>query len=160
MEEKMETTQTERQLINLIAADRLYVPVSSLDGKLKRMRPKLAQAVEMPTTCYDGERVHVRVVEDETMKARGMKEGIEMFQRQYPAQGRILQGMIQETRADKEKNLYFGMNPDCRLNAEDYVQVMQDLGFNERQAIEFYPVLMDVSRRLSRTRVEERSILI
>jgi len=154
------TNQTERQLINLIAADRLFVPISSLDGKLKRMRPKLAQAVEIPGDSYSGERVYARVETDTTSKARGMKEGIEKFQNQYPAHGAILQDMIQETRQEKETNLYFGMNQDCRLNAEDYMQVMSSLGFNERQAIEFYPTLMDVSRRLSRTRTEERSILI
>lgn len=36
---------TERQLIELIATDRIEMPISSMSGKLKRQKPKLAQAV-------------------------------------------------------------------------------------------------------------------
>lgn len=153
-------TNTEKQLLDLIAADRIFVPLSSLDGKLKRMRPKLARAVQMPEKTYEGERVYARVEEATTLKARGMKEGIAMFKENYPEYGQVLQDMIDFKRDEKEVNLYFGMHEGCRLNAEDYMQVMQSLGFNERQSVEFYPTLMDVSRRISRARSEERSILI
>ena len=29
----------ERSVIALVSADRMYIPISSLDGKLKRMKP-------------------------------------------------------------------------------------------------------------------------
>ena len=35
----------ERQIIQLIATDRIDIPISSMSGKLKRRKPKLAEAV-------------------------------------------------------------------------------------------------------------------
>jgi hypothetical protein len=52
------------------------------------------------------------------------------------------------------------MNPNCRLTADDYMNVMSDLGFTEATARTLYPELMDVSRKMSRQRDEERSILV
>jgi len=156
----MTNETTERQIIDLVAADRLYRPVSSLGGKLERMRPKLAALVSFPGTDFQGERVYVRVETGTTTKAKGMRAAIEQFSAEYPAHGAVLQEMIATQREERETNLYFGVRPGCRLDAKDYMQVMQNLGFNERQAIELYPTLMDVSRRIARDRDEERSILI
>ena len=154
------TEQLERQIIALVAADRFDIPVSSLSGKLKRMKPKLAQAVALPTDTYFGDRVYARVETDETMKARGMREGIEMFEAEFPRHGKILRGYIEEQRAQKEVNMYFGVNPGCRLTADDYLGVMANLGFAETQARSLYGTLIDVSRNLASKRQEERSILI
>jgi hypothetical protein len=163
MEEKNmanETNETERRIIDLIAADRLYRPVSSLGGKLERMRPKLAALVSFAGDSFQGERVYARVETGVTTKSKGMRTAIEQFASEYPVQGAVLKEMIAEQRQERETNLYFGINSGCRLDSRDYMQVMANLGFNERQAIELYPALMDVSRRIAKERDEERSILI
>ena len=152
----------ERQIIELVASDRIDIPISSLSGKLKRMKPKLAKAFDLAEYKGDfvGERVYARVVEDETLKARGMKEGIELFCGQYPRYGQILKGYIEEQRAIKEVNMYFGVNSGSKLTSDDYVGIMKNLGFSEAGAKNLYPELMDVSRKISRKRDEERSILV
>ena len=152
---------TERQIIDLIAADRIGIPLSSLDGKIKRMKPKLAENVYVKD-AFKGERVYARLeTDDVTAKARTMKEGIATFSEQYPRYGKILEGMIAEERQARETNLYFGVNEGCRLTADDYLNVMQNLGFTEAGARSTYPVLMDVSRRISKARDgEERSIML
>lgn len=150
----------ERQIIETIATDRIYIPVSSMDGKLKRTREKLAKTIELDGDHFKGDRVYARVEEDETMKARGMKEGIENFSQEYPRYGKILRGMIEEERAKREINLYFGVNNGCKLTADDYMGVLTGLGFSGQHVETLYQELMKVSRSLSRKRDEERSILI
>ena len=83
------TETLERQLIEVIATDRIDKPISSMSGKLKRRKPKLAQAVELPNDKYQGERVWARIDEEDKQKARGMKEGVEKFEEQFPKYGRI-----------------------------------------------------------------------
>ncbi|MEK6859676.1 MAG: hypothetical protein AABX54_02570 [Nanoarchaeota archaeon] len=157
----MTDTNAEQGLIKLIATDRIEIPISSMSGKLKRQKPEIAREVACGFNVrYNGERVYARVVEDDKMKARGMKEGIESFKEQYPKYGQILQELIDEERASREKHLYFGMKDECRITADDYREVMTNLGFTPAMAEELYPALMDVSRKLSRQRGEERSILI
>ena len=56
--------------------------------------------------------------------------------------------------------MYFGMHEGKRLTESDYMGVMTGLGFTEGTARSLYPELMDVSRKLSRKRGEERRILI
>lgn len=155
------TQELERQLINLIAADRIGMPIKSLAGKIDRMKPKLAAGIILPGNEYQGERVHARVETETVQKAKKMSAAIDQFKREYPQQGEVLQGMIDEQRSERETALYFGVNVNCKLSAQDYMEVMGNLGFNERNAIQLYPVLMDASRKLSRARdYEERSILI
>jgi hypothetical protein len=154
------TEESERRIIDLIAADRLYRPVSSLGGKLERMRPRLASLVSFPGGEFVGDRVYARIETGMTTKAKGMRQAIDQFSREYPVHGVVLKEMIESQRQERETNLYFGTNPGCRLDAQDYMQVMRNLGFIDRQAIEFYPSLMDVSRRIAKSRDEERSILI
>lgn len=149
----------ERQVIELIAADRLDVPISSMSGKLKRMKPKLAKDIEIDE-FFEGNRSYARIEEDDRLKARGMKEGIEVFEKEYPKHGKILRDYIEEQRELREKHMYFGMKPDCRLTADDYLGIMKDLGFSDGMARNLYPELMEVSRKISRTRDEERSVLI
>ena len=104
--------------------------------------------------------MYARVEDEDKMKARGMKSGIEVFSEEYPRHGKILKGMIEHERAKTETHLYFGMYEGCRLTSDDYMGVMEDLGFSETRAKEFYPELMNVSRNLSKKRDEERSVLI
>lgn len=150
----------ERQVIELIAADRAYIPISSMDGKLKRMRVKLAQDIAVPNGQYNGERVYARLDDDDQMKARGIKEGIEAFEQKYPQQGAELRGLIEEKRMERETHLYFGINSGCRLTAEDYLGVMSNLGFTESQARTLYNPLIETSRAIAKKRDEERSVMI
>jgi len=155
------TEKLERQIIQLIATDRIYIPISSMDSKLKRQRTKVAKNVRIPEEKFEGDRVYARVeTDDVTLKARTMSEAVEKFSEAYPRHGKILAGLIEETRASKETNLYFGVNEGCRLTADDYMDVMTNLGFTEATAASLYPELMDISRNMSRKRDEERSILV
>jgi hypothetical protein len=154
------TNQLESKLIGLIAADRIDIPISSMSGKLKRLKPKLAAGIALPGKSYFGERVYGRVEEEDKMKARTASEAIEEFAEKYPSHGRVLRGMIAERRLEREAHLYFGVNEGCRLTADDYMGVMTNLGFTPATAASLYPELMDISRKLSRKRDEERSILI
>lgn len=152
----------ERSVIQLVAADRIDIPISSISGKLKRMKPKLALAVDIgdESKPYKGERVYARVEKENEMKARGMRDGIEEFSRRYPQYGKILEGIIAEQREWRETHLYFGMRDGCRLTADDYLGVMTDLGFTPARSEGLYAELMEVSRNLSRKRDEERSVML
>jgi len=159
------TEELEQQIIQLIATDRLDIPISSMSGKLKRQKPKLAQAVDLSEFDgeYYGNRVYARVASEDTMKARGMKDAIEEFAQQYPRHGDILKGMIAEQRAVRETSLYFGVNEGKRLTSDDYMSVMESLGFSQTTAERLYPELIETSRTLSKRKSradEERSILI
>lgn len=157
----MVNQQLEGQLIELVATDRIEIPISSMSGKLKRQKPELAREVaEGLKGRYSGERVYARVVCEDKLKARGMREGVDAFSRDYPAYGALLHGYIEGQRAMSEKHLYFGMRDGCRITADDYREVMTNLGFTPAMAEQLYPALMDVSRKLSRQRGEERSILV
>jgi hypothetical protein len=153
----------ERQLIEIVALDRIDKPISSMSGKIKRRKPELARAVDLFDfkNHYDGDRVWARIQYDDKLLARGMKEGIEKFESQFPKYGRILRGYIEEQRTIRETHLYFGMQNNCRITSKDYLGIMQDLGFSRSISERLYPELMEISRRLSKKRNEtERSILI
>lgn len=152
--------QLERQLIGLIAVDRLDIPISSMSGKLKRMKPKLASAVDLPRGSFYGERAYARVEAEDRLKARTMSEAVTEFCEAYPTPGRALTQMIEDKRAVSETHLYFGMNEGCRLTADDYLGVMADLGFSESQARALYEPLMDASRSIAKKRYEERSVML
>src|SRR3989344_1022782 len=155
------TENIEDKIITLIATDRIDIPISSMSGKLKRAKPKLAKGIaEDISGRYEGSRVYARIENEDEMKARGMKEGIELFSNEFPKYGTILRGLIEEQRALRETHLYFGVNSGCRLTADDYMGVITGLGFSEARSRELYPDLMDASRSISRKREEERSVLI
>ena len=87
----------EQQVISLIAMDRLHIPISSMSGKLKRRQPKQAKSIKLEKS-YSGERVYARVEEEDLNKARGVKEGIKMFEEQFPKYASILKGFIEANR--------------------------------------------------------------
>lgn len=154
------TEQLEKQLLSLIAADRVEIPISSMSGKLKRMKPKIANAITLPGADYSGERVYARVEVEDKLKARSMSEAVDDFCTEHPVYGQVLTQMIEDKRAQKETHLYFGMNAGCRLTADDYLGVMTNLGFTEAQARNLYEPLIETSRKISKKRDEERSIII
>ncbi|MDO8556357.1 MAG: hypothetical protein Q7R96_04265 [Nanoarchaeota archaeon] len=152
----------ERQVIELIATDRIDIPISSMSGKLKRAKPKLAQGISLAEydNAFTGERVYARIESEDVEKARGTREGIDAFSQKFPNYGKILEGLIQEKRKERETHLYFGINEGRRLTSGDYMGVMKNLGFSEARAEGLYQELMGVSRTLSRQRDEERSVLL
>ncbi|GBE19668.1 hypothetical protein BMS3Abin17_00393 [archaeon BMS3Abin17] len=155
------TQNIERQIIELIATDRIYIPISSMNGKLYRTRPKLGKALGLSEgDSFEGERVCTRVEEGEQLKARTMKEAIDKFCEEYTRHGKILRGYIEEKRDEREVNLTFGMNEGCRLTEVDYMSVMKNLGYTDALAQKTLPGILDYSRRLSKKRDEERSVLI
>lgn len=158
----MVNEQLERQVLELVAADRLFIPVSSMDNKLKRRREKMAGTIELPgSRTYRGERVFAKTEDSDKMKARTMKEAVSAFVEQYPRHGKVLQGMIAEKRLQRETHLYYGVKDGCRLTSDDYLNVMKDLGFGPESAKSLYHELIEVSRNLSRKRAEgKRSILV
>lgn len=153
---------TEQQVIQLVATDRIEIPISSMSGKLKRNKPKMAQAIAMPESgVYRGERVYARVEEEDLMKARTLKDAVREFGEKYPTHGKILAGMVAEQRLKRETHMYFGTNEGSKLTADDYMGVMTDLGFTETRARDLYPELMNVSRNIRKKRQEtERSVMI
>ncbi len=152
----------ERQIIELVAMDRIEIPISSLSGKLKRQKPKLAGDIDLSEYegKYLGERCYARIESEDLQKARGMKEGIDEFSKRHPRYGAELQSLIDEKRDERETHLYFGLNDGCRLSDSDYIGVMKSLGYTEAGAQSLYPALMETSRKISRKRDEERRILI
>lgn len=153
----------ERQIIELIATDRIHIPISSMEGKLKRQKPKIAKEIDLSEhdDNFVGERVYARIeTDDTTQKARSMSEAVNRFAEKYSRHGKILKGMIEETRQAKESNLYFGINSGCRLTTDDYLGVLTNLGFSDVRARGLYEDLIAISRNLSKKRDEERSILI
>ena len=154
--------ELERQIIEVVATDRIGIPIKSVSGKLDRAKPKLAKGVDLSEydDDFQGERVYARIEENGVMKARGMRNAIDLFSREYPRHGKILSGLIAEQRQLSETHFYFGMQEGCRLTADDYLSVMTNLGFTENTAKRLYPELMDISHKMRRKRQEERSILI
>jgi hypothetical protein len=154
----------ERQIIKVIATDRISMPISSINGKLNRQKPKLAKSIDLDDygNEFVGSRVYARVeTDDVTAKARTITQALNEFAEKYPRHGKILYGLIEEKRQDKESNLYFGMNCGCKLTADDYMTVMTGLGFTEKTSSALYPELMYISRRMSKKKQDqERSILI
>ena len=154
--------ELEQKVKELVAMDRIYRPLSSMAHKLEKRRPKLARAIDLSKykRGFVGERFYARLETDDKHKAKGMREGIAKFVKQFPREGKILEGYIAEQRKLTETQLYFGVNDGCKLTADDYMAVMADLGFSPVGAKRLYPELMNVSRNLARRRKEtERSIL-
>jgi hypothetical protein len=152
----------ENKVLSLIAQDRLHIPLSSLDQKLKRSKTKEAKdiASKLGSSRFVGERLYAFVESEDKDRARGMKEAFAEFSAEFPKYGAILAGKIAEKRTVAEEHLYFGVNPGCRLTADDYMEVMTDLGLSENTARSLYPDLMDVSRKLAKARSEDRSIIV
>ena len=152
----------EEEIIDLISADRMYIAISSMDGKLKRLRPKLAGCIDLKeyNNNFIGERVYARIVSEDKKSAREVREGIEKFKKEFPEQGETLEKYIKEQRTKRERYLYFGTNSECKLTKEDYLNVMKSMGFTDFSAIRLYPELLETSRALSKKRNKERSLLI
>ncbi len=154
----------EEQIIKLVAQDRIEIPLSSMYQKLKKAKKGhaqgLASKLDEDSKEFEGTRVFAYTTEEDKERARGMKEAVAEFCTEFPKYGTILKGKIAEKRVRSEEHLYFGVNPGSRLTADDYMEVMQSIGLSEGTARSLYPELMDISRKLSRSRDEERSVIV
>jgi hypothetical protein len=152
----------EKEIISLIARDRLEIPLSSMYQKIRKIKSSSAKNIAeiLRKTRFSGERTYAFTEDEDKERARGMKEAVSEFCQEFPKYGKILEGKISEKRTIAEKHLYFGVNLGCRLTTEDYVGVMQSLGLSEQTARNLYPELLTVSRKLAKEREEERSIII
>src|SRR3989344_1965558 len=128
----------ESEIIQLIARDRLEIPLSSMYQKVKRVKKKDAGnlAEKLGSAQFAGERTYAFVESEDKERARGMKEAI------------------------AEEHLYFGVNPGCRLTTDDYITALQSTGLSEKVSRELYPDLIKVSRKLAKASEEKRSVIV
>jgi len=162
---KEEKKKMEQQIIALIAKDRLEIPLSSMYQKIKKAKAKDAKGLaelikESEGHEFESARTYAHVDKEDKEKARGMKEAVAEFAKEFPKYGSILLGKIAEKRVIAEEHLYFGVNPGCRLTTEDYLTILQSTGLSEGTARAMYPDLINVSRKLARSREEERSTIV
>ncbi|MEK6825941.1 MAG: hypothetical protein AABY00_04095 [Nanoarchaeota archaeon] len=155
----------ECEFIELIARDRLEIPLSSMYQKMKKAKKELAQGLagrvkELDGAELEGERVYAHIDREDKEKARGMKEAVAEFAQEHPRYGAILLKKVAEKRKFAEEHLYFGVNTGCRLTTDDYITVMRSLGLSEGVARNLYPDLIHVSRKLAKAREEERRIIV
>ena len=152
----------ESKIIELVARDRIEVPLSSMDQKLRRTRLSLGKelAEDVRDNDFQSERTFAYVTTEDKDRARGMKEAVAEFTEEHPKYGAILKGKIAEKRVSREEHLYFGMQPDKRLTSDDYMGVMQEIGISSGVARSLYPDLMNVSRKLANARQEDRSVIV
>jgi hypothetical protein len=146
--------KTEQQLLALVAADRLHMPVSSMVSRIGTRRKNFLADLDLGKSGnYDGERVYARTESEDLEKARGTRDGIDEFAKRYPKYGKILNGLIEEKRTEKETHLYFGMNEGSRLTKADYMSVMNSLDYAPKLAEALYGPLMELSRDLAEKRI-------
>ena len=152
----------EQNIIQLIAQDRLEIPLSSMYQKVKKDKQSHAKSLaeRLDGRSFTGERTYASVTREDKERARGLKEAVAEFAAEFPKYGRILLGKVAEKRVLAEQHLYFGVNNGCRLTTDDYVGVLQSLGLSETAARNLYPSLINVSRKLEKEREEERSVIV
>ena len=86
------TNELEKQIINIVATDRLYVPSSSFDGKLERSRKKIGKSLELSEDFYQGDRVYARIEIVNKHRSKDLRAGVEEFCSEHPQYGKILNG--------------------------------------------------------------------
>jgi hypothetical protein len=158
-----EKTEPEKLVRKLVAMNDLRIPFSSLYQKNKKIEKEYALGISnyVGQNADFGNSVSANVEKTEKQKARGMEEGIEEFSKQYPRYGNILKGLIDEKRAKKEVYLNYCVNLGYKLNDNEYVSVMRDLGLTDEEAGIMFPKLMGISARLKKKQKEGlREILI
>ncbi|MBI2046707.1 hypothetical protein HYT26_00890, partial [Candidatus Pacearchaeota archaeon] len=97
----------------------------------------------------------------EEMKARTQNEGIDEFCKKYPQYGKILNGLIEEKRMGRCNYLVYRLKEGYKLSEEDYVKVIRDLGFDEREAAAIYSHILSYSERVGKAgESNERTILL
>jgi len=156
-------TEQEKIVRKLVAINNLKVPLSSLYQKAKKIENEFALGIQnyVLQKADFGNSIQAFVEDEEKQKARGMREGISEFEKQFPRYGRILNGLIEEKRTEREIYLKYGLNDGYTLADSEYVSVMRDIGLSDSEAAHVFPELMNASYRLQKKKKEGlRSILI
>lgn len=144
----VQRTELETSVRKMVALDILSKPLSSLGQKAGRRRDKLAGEIAEVLPCGDLERVfaYTKITEEE--KARTLRDGIAVFNKEYPKYGKILEGCIEEKRVQKNEHLVYGVRQGWSLGVNEYRGVMRDLGLSAIEADSMYPHLVELSDRL------------
>jgi hypothetical protein len=160
----VERTEVEKLTRRLIASDILYRPLKSLGEKGVRRLDRVASNISdlLKDDSEMGERVTAKIeYRDEEEKARTLNEGIKEFSKKYPKYGSILEELIEEKRSKHNKYLVYKLNEGFKLGEDDYLSVMEDLGFERREASSLYPHIISFSERIGKSDIYgERNILL
>jgi predicted solute-binding protein len=159
-----ERTEGEKAVRKLVATNDLRIPFSSIYQKIKAYEDTIASGIQgyVNEKSDFGNSVTAAVEYKDKMVARGMRNGIEDFKKQYPRYGAILEGLIQEKRVESEIHLSYCLNEGYKLHDNEYVSVIKDVaGLNDLEAEAIFPEIMKVSDRLKKKKKEGlREILI
>ena len=158
----VERSELENRVRRLIAGDITYRVLKSLGDKGdRRLKKRAAEIVFLLDQEEPSGRFYAGIEKIDEEKAKTMKEGINAFKKKYPRYGKILEGLIAQTRLSKNKNLVYGLSEGYKLSEEDYVQIMMDLGFERREASAMYPHILAISERLGKAdEHRQRTILL
>jgi len=147
----VERTELEILTRNMVAYDVLKAPLSSLHQKAGRKQKAAAKTAAQYIEAGDvADRVYVSIQETEQEKARTLRQGINTFKEAHPRYGAKLEGMISETRTQKNNIIQYGIEDGFKLGTQDYVRVMKDLGLSETAAHAMYGHLLEVSEKLGK----------
>ncbi len=158
-----ERTEPEKLVRKLVAINNLRIPFSSLYQKDKKIEKEYAHGISnyIGQNADFGNSVTSYISKEDKQKARGMEDGIEEFSKKYPRHGKILKGLVEEKRAEKEVYLKYNLNNGYKLNDNEYVSVMRDIGLTDTEASVMFPMLMQISERLKKKKEKGlREILI
>ncbi len=159
-----ERTEIEKYVRGLVSADITYRPLKSLGEKGVRRIDKKAEDLAglLRKGEEKGNRIEARIEErPEEEKARTLNEGIDEFCKKYPPYGKILKGLIEEKRIERRNYLIYNIKEGYKLSEEDYIKILEEIGFNKREAASIYPHILAISERLGKAGENlERNILL
>ena len=159
----VERTEIEKNVRYLIALDVVSRVLKSLGDKGVRREKKTAKNIVDLLNDKEplGDRVVARLETRDEQKARTLRQGIDVFKEKYPKYGDELENFIKETRTDHNLYLVYGLRENYKLSEDDYVSVMKDLGFSDREAKSIYSHIVAVSERANKAiETSERNILV
>lgn len=137
-----------KQVERLVAYDFITGPLSSIHQKANRARKEVVAGIYGRLLNREEVPEHATVVaeidKEIKQKARGMKGGIENFKKTYPRYGRILTGMIEEERQNREVYVAFGLKDGQDLPISSYLRVMRELGLSYETAHKLYFDIADM----------------
>ena len=162
----VERSELESRVRRMVSSDITYRVLKSLGERgVRKLTKKAKEIVELLEDYEEGaeeKRFFARTQEEtEDKKARTLRQGIDIFKERYPEYAEELEGIITETRSQRNNYLVYGIREGFRLGEEDYVQVMMDLGFKKREAASLYPHIVAISERQGKAGEQKsRKILI
>ena len=137
-----ERTDGEKAVRKLVATNDLRIPFSSVYQKIKAYEDTVSAGVQGYVNQSEpfGNSSAASLEYKDKNVARGMRDGIEEFKKQYPKYGAILEGLIQEKRVKSETHLIYGLNEGYKLHDNEYVSVIKDVaGLEDSEAAALFP---------------------